>query len=112
MSQTKKKYWQKQHNDWEASNLSQPDFCKQHELNYGQFQYWRKKFKNKSTQTKKTEQKFASVMLPQSNKTVSAAQPNGELEINLPSGCTIKINQHTSKALLEMSLEVLKVSTC
>lgn len=37
-------YWRKMISDWEQSDLSQPDFCKKHDISYVQFGYWRTKF--------------------------------------------------------------------
>lgn len=43
-SQDRKQFWQQHIDAWQASDLSGAAFCKQRDLNYTQFNYWRKKF--------------------------------------------------------------------
>jgi len=38
-------YWQKQIEAWRASGQSQMAYCKTNDLNYSQFVYWRRKFR-------------------------------------------------------------------
>ena len=38
------RYWHEQVSAWEHSGKSQKAFCKQHDLNYHRFGYWRRKF--------------------------------------------------------------------
>ncbi len=37
--------WQQHITDWQVSGLSQTDYCKQHQLVYGTFIYWRHRLK-------------------------------------------------------------------
>ena len=39
--------WQKRINEWEASGLTQVEYCNQNELKTSAFLYWRKKFTKK-----------------------------------------------------------------
>ena len=36
-------YWQHHIEQWERSDQSGPHYCEQHELTYGQFNYWKSK---------------------------------------------------------------------
>jgi hypothetical protein len=40
----KRQYWSTHINDWQASRLSQTEYCRRHELKFHQFVYWRRKF--------------------------------------------------------------------
>ena len=42
-SQERQQFWQQHIDAWQASDVSGAAFCKQHDLNYAQFNYWRKK---------------------------------------------------------------------
>src|SRR5690554_3262612 len=42
-SRERYEFWQQYMVAWQGSGLSGAAFCKQHELNYAQFNYWRKK---------------------------------------------------------------------
>ena len=58
VKESKAQYWQRQFEQWQTSNLTQPEFCKRNDLNYTTFSYWRsrlsttnKKFKPSNIQT-------------------------------------------------------------
>ena len=42
-SRERYEFWQQHMAAWQGSGLSGAAFCKQHELSYAQFNYWRKK---------------------------------------------------------------------
>ena len=80
-------YWQNQIEQWQASGLSGARFCKQHELDLGQFYYWSNKYSVKRaevTQNKKLLAGFATVVM-------ADAPTIGEgLSFTLPNGCAIE----------------------
>lgn len=39
-------YWQSHIEDWSASDLSQSEYCRRHNLNYNRFQKWKHRLKN------------------------------------------------------------------
>ena len=45
-SQERQQFWQQHVAAWQTSDLSGAAFCKQHDLNYAQFNYWRRKFQS------------------------------------------------------------------
>jgi hypothetical protein len=40
----KRQYWSTHITEWQASRLSQTEYCRRHELKFHQFVYWRRKF--------------------------------------------------------------------
>ena len=79
-SQERQQFWQQYIGAWQASDSSGAAFCKQHDLNYAQFNYWRKKLQVNEAVEKPAG--FAQV-------TQLAASHNrllGELGVHLPSG--------------------------
>jgi len=40
----KRRDWNTHINSWQASRLSQTEYCRRHELKFHQFVYWRRKF--------------------------------------------------------------------
>ena len=40
----KRQYWKTHITNWQASRLSQTEYCRRHELKFHQFVYWRRKF--------------------------------------------------------------------
>jgi hypothetical protein len=40
----KRHYWKTHIVSWQASRVSQADYCRRHELKFHQFVYWRRKF--------------------------------------------------------------------
>jgi len=45
----KRRDWNGHITRWQASRLSQTEYCRRHELKFHQFVYWRRKFTPKST---------------------------------------------------------------
>ena len=44
-SSEKRAFWQKHFKDWQQSNLPQREYCKQHNLSFASFGYWRTRSK-------------------------------------------------------------------
>ena len=81
MSATDKSdYWQQHFKDWQQSGLSQRDYCKQHNLTFSSFGYWRSRLKANSTADSK--------LIP-----VSVSRPTS-INIYLPSGIRIETPTH------------------
>jgi len=58
--QKNREEWRRRIEEWEASGLTQVEYCKQKELKISAFLYWRKKFSEK----KPTRASFVEVPLP------------------------------------------------
>ncbi|MBB3061482.1 IS66 family insertion sequence element accessory protein TnpA [Microbulbifer rhizosphaerae] len=80
-TQERSHFWQKQIATWQASDVSGQAFCKQQNLSYHQFVYWRRKQdKARSSQTSSATG-FA--------KVTQATPTKDELTLTLPSGLSI-----------------------
>ncbi len=78
-SQERQQFWQQHVDAWQASDLSGAAFCKQHDLNYAQFNYWRRKFQPVDAAAKSAG--FAQV-----TQLVTSASSADGLAVHLPSG--------------------------
>ena len=88
-------YWQEQIYSWQHSGLSGPAFCKQQDLVYHRFAYWRKKFtQNESTSA------FAQVAC------VGGPATEG-LSVMLPNGIEIRGIIHGNVTLVKALLSGL-----
>jgi transposase-like protein len=77
-------YWQSQIDAWQSSGQSQQAFCRVHDLNYPQFVYWRRKFRQSATPSSaKASSGFVSVV-----PTMSAVA--GGLSLVLPNGVELR----------------------
>ena len=79
-SQERQQFWQQYIGAWQASDSSGAAFCKQHDLNYAQFNYWRKKLQVNEAVEKPAG--FAQV----TQLAASHNRLHGELGVHLPSG--------------------------
>jgi hypothetical protein len=50
----KRRDWNTHITSWQASRLSQTEYCRRHELKFHQFVYWRRKFFPKPTVPRQT----------------------------------------------------------
>ena len=60
--------WRQRVSSWESSGVSQSKFCITNELNLRNFQYWRRKFKNRQS----------SIVVKQNDKSVKIVQVQQE----------------------------------
>ena len=87
-SSDKSAYWQQHFTDWRQSGLSQRDYCKQHELTFSSFGYWRKLLK--------TNESASGKLIP-----VSVSRPP-LVNVYLPSGVRIETPLHGLAELLPL----------
>ncbi len=95
----KRAHWKKLLLDWKISGLSQADFCKQHNIAYGSFSWWRRRLKSC-----KPELESAPTMIPVSVRPV--AQPSSE---RIPSIRIILCDGKRIDLPLDVSIEQLRV---
>ena len=76
-------YWYQQIDAWQASGLSGQAFCKQHDLSYHRFVYWRSKHNRTRPDPSAAATGFVSVTQAQ------PASPDRELTLALPNGLSI-----------------------
>lgn len=81
-------YWQQQVEAWRGSGLSQNQFCKNHELSYHRFVYWRRKLAG-SVHSRSSVQRsgFAVVSYqPEVDAGLTLSLPNGLVVRGISSG--------------------------
>jgi hypothetical protein len=100
--QERTQHWQQQLDNWRDSGLSGAVFCKQHEMSYHQFTYWRRKRLKADGDPLQSEgtSGFARV-------TCLPSQPMDELTLALPGGLTITGMHAGNIELLGMILRQL-----
>ncbi len=94
-------FWQQQVKQHHSSGLSARQFTGQHDLNYHQFMYWRKKFAN--AEQAKNQAGFAKV---EQSATIGQLSSQG-LCINLPGGISITGIGHDNLGVLLSMLRQL-----
>jgi hypothetical protein len=80
-------HWQQQIDQWQESGLSGAQFCKEHELDLGQFYYWSKKYsanRARGKRDKVASTGFATVVV------ADALAHSQGLRFTLPNGCAIE----------------------
>lgn len=87
-TQDKSAYWQQHIESWKKNGLSQRDYCKQHELTFSSFGYWRNRLKASDT--------TASKLIP-----VSVSRP-ASVNIYLSSGIRIEAPLHGLAEILPL----------
>lgn len=91
---SKEQFWQEHFTTWEASGLSQAEYCKQHDLKYANFTYWR-------TRNNKKRRKFMPLTAP-----VVADR----LVLDLPHGIRLELPARALATVLPTVLEALRES--
>jgi len=58
----KRRYWKQRLDAWQASGLTQIEYCRQNDLSRFRFQYWKKRFQESASMPALIEVPFSSVM--------------------------------------------------
>ena len=99
--QERVQFWHQQIDAWQMSGLSGQAFCKQHDLAYHRFVYWRKKQSRTQPDQSASAAGFVRVVRAQST---SGA---GQLTLALPNGASITGIQADNVGLLGAILRQL-----
>ncbi|MBT3473133.1 MAG: IS66 family insertion sequence element accessory protein TnpB [Gammaproteobacteria bacterium] len=91
-SQQRHNYWQQQIEQWHRSGHSGMQFCREHDLSYHCFTYWRKKLAEKPSTSPVVEaeprtSKFTKVV---QTSTADAGADTGGLVMTLPNGVSFR----------------------
>jgi hypothetical protein len=74
-------YWSQQIQSWQKTNQSQSDYCRNHDLNYHRFTYWRRKLSGQARPPQTAVQRSAFVPVKPSpsvdTEGLTAILPNG-----------------------------------
>lgn len=95
-------HWRQHIDDWRHSGLSQQAFCRNQDLKYHQFHYWRKKLSRTSHQEAPSR---SSALVPVRYQPPS---PVGDLSVYLPNGMSVRGITSDNLALVAQLLEVLR----
>jgi hypothetical protein len=76
--------WRQHIEDWRSSGINQQAFCRDRNLSYHQFHYWRKKLAHKAADT---TQPRSSTLVP---VTYRSSPPDNGLSIHLPNGISLR----------------------
>ena len=96
---------------WQASNLSQTGYCKEHGIKPHIFSYYKKKFSSDSAVAKHSNQLIPVKLVaddasPGSNLLPSSG--SGVLRLTHANGFSLEINSHADMASLKPLLELLR----
>ena len=94
-------YWQQQVDTWQVSDQSQQAFCKEHELSYHRFIYWRRKFECRSTENQEPP---SSALVPIIYQPPSTA---AGLSLVLPNGLELRGLSEDNLPLVQQLLDRL-----
>jgi hypothetical protein len=98
----KRDLWKRHIESWEASGLSQSEYCRCHNLSYHRFIYWKKRFVPAETATK-----FVPLNLRPFSDT-RAWETGCGLRLILSDGYTIEINPGFDPRLLQQLIIALR----
>jgi len=97
----KRRYWQEVIAAWESSELSQPSFCREHNLSYSQFCYWRHEFNKEKKQE-------AGHFIPLQLEPQEALAEIKPLSISLSDEVKIEVSHESQLPLVAHLLKVLR----
>jgi hypothetical protein len=101
-SQSRSDFWLEQIKAADLSGLSGATFCKQHDLNYSQFMYWRQKCRKQATSM--SDSKSSGFV----NVSPSLFESSSSLSVSLPNGVVVQgidsLNLPLVRQLLEWTL--------
>lgn len=94
MSPTEKEqFWQEHFKAWQASGLSQAEYCRQHDLKFSNFAYWR-------TRNNRKRRKLMPLAVP--------ASPSERLVLDLPHGIRLELPAQALGEVLPTVLRTLR----
>jgi len=78
-SQKRQHYWQQQIKRWSQSSVSGMQYCREHNLSYHRFAYWRKKLGSSPASNEAQERRFTKVVRREgsSDHGLTMILPNG-----------------------------------
>jgi hypothetical protein len=99
-------YWEQIHAEWKASGLTQPAFCRERNILYSTFAYWRTQLKEKNNLKNKTESiPFAEIKM-NSVKPIGVFQ--SEIKIRFPNGVMVIVDKYVDIKQLQDILGLIK----
>ena len=102
LSQALSEHWRRHIEDWRSSGLTQQAFCRNRDLSYHQFHYWRRKITQPSTPL---STRPSPALVPVTYQPDSLSRG---LSLQLPNGITLRGIAPESLAVVERLLETLR----
>jgi len=96
---------------WQASDLSQAAYCKEHGIKPHIFSYYKRKFSSDSEVAKQSSQLIPVKLVADDASlglNLSSSSGSGVLRLTHANGFSLEINSHTDMASLKPLLELLR----
>ena len=96
---------------WQASDLTQAAYCKEHGIKPHIFSYYKKKFSSDSAVAKQSSQLIPVKLVADDAPLVSnlsSSSGSGVIRLTHANGFSLEINSHTDMASLKPLLELLR----
>ena len=96
---------------WQASDLTQAAYCKEHGIKPHLFSYYKKKFSSDSALAKHSSQLITVKLVADDTShgsNLSSFSGSGVIRLNHANGFNLEINSHTDMAFLKPLLELLR----
>ena len=96
---------------WQASELTQAAYCKEHGIKPHIFSYYKKKFSSDSEVSKHSSQLIPIKLVADDasqGSNVSSSSGSGAIRLTHANGFSLEINPHTDVASLKPLLEVVR----
>jgi hypothetical protein len=104
-------YWEQIQAEWKRSGLSQPAFCRERDIEYSTFVYWRTKLKENNKLPSKSEPvSFAEIKINPINPIKPTVVSPSEIKLRLPNGVMVCIEKNAELAQLREILLLLGVA--
>ena len=100
----KRQYWKTHIVSWQASCISQAEYCRRHELKFHQFVYWRRKFTLKSS----TPLSLVQVPLATLARAAGFFSPSAALRVALAPDVCIEVSPGFDPATLQQVVTALR----
>ena len=96
---------------WQASSLSQAEYCKEHGIKPHIFSYYKKKFSSDSAVAKHSSQLVPVKLVANDaslGSNLSSSSGSGAIRLTHANGFSLEINSYTDMASLKPLLELLR----
>ena len=104
---SKAELWEQRIREWEASGLSQVEYCRRHDLKFATFAYWRKRFPAQGKATGSLRLVPLNLHANANSDPKKPSAPEGGITIEA-GGVRLSVTQGFDTATLKQVLDLLK----
>jgi len=112
----KKMYWQTVLLDWQESNRTVTQYCRDKNLPYHTFKYWKNRLCDKTasetTYGSSTSASFIEIALTDNKEPVSLASKDSLIKITTPNGYEVALGNYFDEFVLKKLFRVLGEAPC